>query len=582
MATYEITTPDGATYQVTAPDNATQDEVLQRVQQQALQGVQQAPAFEESPAFERRISAMTPQAMEIQRARNTPFGEYLRQKAQLPVEGESEEQRAQRLYGSLPQRERPGVGMGMLRAGLQGATFGFGDELAAAAAAATGGGGTFGQRYDQYVAREREDLERFREDQPVLAYGTEMAGAIPTAAVPLGAVGRAAQAGRLGTRMAASGAVGAGQGGVYGFGAGEGDLGDRAAEAARGAALGGVVGAAAPVVAGGAQKVAQEIADSRAVQDIVSRMPTTQGLKASAQRLYDRVRNADITVAPQRLQSFAIDLADDLAGEAIDPTLHPRATAILKRFQDASSDPKNAPDFMTMRLLAKGVADSTDPSEARLGNIMVSAVDDMVETLGPNDVVAGNPQGVSALLKQARNLWGRYRRSEMIDAAVDRAKNQASGFENGLRTRFRQILDNPKKRRGFTPEEIRAMERVVRGTFTGNTLRRLGRMSSMGSGQQTNMLGATLSASAGGALGGMAGGAPGAAIGAFALPAAGYVAQKGGEAITRRHTDIARALIASDQAWQPAQVRSTVAEVLGNILSRNVPATAQAREALPR
>ncbi len=52
--------------------------------------------------FEAQIAGMDETDLSIARAKNTPLGEYLRGQAGQSVAGESEEQRQQRLYGSLP------------------------------------------------------------------------------------------------------------------------------------------------------------------------------------------------------------------------------------------------------------------------------------------------------------------------------------------------------------------------------------------------------------------------------------------------------------------------------------------------
>lgn len=529
----------------------------------------------------REASTMTPQDIEIARTKNTPLGDYLRAQASQPRPGETPEQTFQRQYGGLPQQTTPGTAEGMARAALQGVTFGFGDEAVAGAAAALdplvqGSGGTFPERYEQYVGRERGQLDRFREQSPVTAYGTEIAGAVPTALLPMGALGRAAQTGSLSTRAAAGGTIAAGQGGVYGFGTGEGSAGERLKNARDSAFLGGAIGLSAPIAAKGVQIFGKRLAENQAVRRLLAKAPTTEGLKESAKEAYARVRQAGVTIKPERLARFATELQQDLASEAIDPTLHPRATAIMDRFSKITPDT----DFMTMRRLAAEVAGSTDPSEARLGSMMVNAVDDMIDSLTPNDVIAGNTKNLARNLREARDLWGRFRRSEMIDDAFTRADLQASGVENGLRIRFRQILNNRKLRRGFTDDEVAAMERVVKGTFTGNSLRRLARMMSMGSGQQTNMLGATLSSALGGAGGAAVAGAPGAAIGAFAPPVIGALAQKGAERSSKRAADIAKAMIADRKAWRAPAVRNTVSNLLQLIMQRNVSVTGPMSEAI--
>ena len=105
----------------------------------------------------------------------------------------------------------------------QGVTFGFGDEIEAGIRAL--GAGT----YDEEVAKIRADLEKFRETNPVSAYGSEIAASLPTG------LGLGALALRAGVRGV--GKIGAAEGALYGAGVGE-DAEDRAVSAAIGAPLG--------------------------------------------------------------------------------------------------------------------------------------------------------------------------------------------------------------------------------------------------------------------------------------------------------------------------------------------------------
>jgi len=286
MAKYLITGPGGQKYEIGAPDGATDQEVR-------------------SFAFKSIAEGMDPTDLSVARSKNDEFGAYLRAQASAPREGETKATTFQRQYGSLgggPQV--PGAAEGMTRGALQGATFGLGDEIVAAGAATidpyTGNdGGTWDERYTQRLGNERRKLAGFRSDSPVLAYGSEIAGAIPTAAViPLGALGRAAQAGPIAQRIASGATIGGLMGGAAGFGAGEGE-GGRAKSAAEGAAIGGIVGGAVPAVTAGVENIAARVAYNQGGRDM--------GLDPTAARVLGRVMSADDALTgagSQRLQNI--------------------------------------------------------------------------------------------------------------------------------------------------------------------------------------------------------------------------------------------------------------------------------------
>ncbi|WKV16950.1 hypothetical protein [Microcystis phage MJing1] len=166
------------------------------------------------------------------------------------------ERRAQAGRAALP---------GGVATALQGATFGFGDEMVA------GIRSLFGTPYRQALAEERANVAQYRDQNPVLATGLEIAGSVPTLLLP--GVGVAGQAGRVaaagGSRLAQAArtgaSLGARQGALQGVGDAEGGVGAMAAGAAVGAGVGAGVGALGGAAVEGARPIVQRAA--RAVDD---------------------------------------------------------------------------------------------------------------------------------------------------------------------------------------------------------------------------------------------------------------------------------------------------------------------------
>ena len=129
------------------------------------------------------------------------------------------------------------IGINLARTSLgQGLMFGFGDEVEAYARSLVEG-----KDYEEILSEIRSDIDSFRKEAPVAAYGSEILGAIPTTI----ATGGSGLLGRLGLKGA--GKIAATQGGIYGAGAGD-DLESRAKGVVTGAAL-----------AGTTQKIADKI-----------------------------------------------------------------------------------------------------------------------------------------------------------------------------------------------------------------------------------------------------------------------------------------------------------------------------------
>ena len=521
-----------------------------------------------TPDFAAQAAGMSPVDLGVARSKNDPFGNYLREQASVRQPDETDEQMSQRQYGTLGYKP-PKLVEGVGRSYLQGSTFGGGDEAVAGAAAlldpirGSGGmGGTLGERYNAYLANERGKLGQFREAYPATSMAAEITGALPTAlAIPMGS-----GAFSLGGRMVQGATSGSLQGGLYGGLTGEGE--GRARSAERGAMLGGGIGAAAPLVGAGVQK----IADRRAANRFIAGAPGTEALKNAKTAAYTSADAIAPVTPAAEFQQFVAQMKPLLFKEGMDETMTPKAYGVFSRFQkeaSAASGPNGQlPDMDTLRRIAASVVkDGGTDGERRLGKILVNEFQGLIDNVSPQYAQA---------LQDANKANSLFKKSEMLEQAIERGSRAASGAENGIRIEFNKILNNPKLSRGLSPEQLDAIKDVVEGTTTGNILRRVGKLSP-GSGRQSSALLATLGSGLGGvAAGGITGSTLLGGAAAVGIPAVGYAAQKGAEASTGRLADLARALAATGQKTAPTGSieMQRLAEML---VQRNAPFTAQLR-----
>ena len=131
----------------------------------------------------------------------------------------------------------------------QGTALGFGDEIEAYVRSKINDS----KSYDELLTEIRADIDKFKDENPALAYGSEIAGSL----IP--GIGLAASATRLGAKGLTK--IGAGVGGTEGaiYGAGVADEGERLSGAAIGGTDGALGGAAmskiAPRISEGAKKL---------------------------------------------------------------------------------------------------------------------------------------------------------------------------------------------------------------------------------------------------------------------------------------------------------------------------------------
>lgn len=299
-----------------------------------------------------------------------------------------------------------------------------------------------------------------------------------------------------------------------------------------GALIGGL---AAPLaIAGGTvgTKVLADKAQQSALKKAAA--PSIDELKTAAREVYKEIDNLGATVNSSRVTGLTRDLSTTIRSEGFNKRIHPKVAAALDEFEKITGTNQPISNLDTLRKVARSAASSIEPDEARLGSIMVGKVDDFLDNLDQSALVGGNADEVGRKFKDARQLWQRARKGDDIEYAFERAKNQASGFENGLRVQFRSILNNKKKMRGYTQEEKAAIEQVVRGGGLENTAKAIGKFG-FSEGQATSMLMGSLGVAGGAAVGGGAG--------AVAVPLVGQVSKNLAQKLTRNNAEMVSQIV---------------------------------------
>lgn len=282
-----------------------------------------------------------------------------------------------------------------------------------------------------------------------------------------------------------------------------------------------------------------------------------------ASRAYERVDAAKDTINPHSRQRLIDALRSRMSEEGIDSELHPRASRSLDLMDERlPASPRIADIEQRRRGIGRNVAGSIDREEARLGTVMKDEIDTYLNNLSPSDMSGGNPQAVLDDLRAGRDATARGHRASLIEDAAMRGERRAATSGTGgnavntIRQNIRSILDNPRKRRGFTPDEIQAMEDVVRGTPTTNALRQIGRLSP--SSGTLPMAGGLTSAATMGPIG-------------LTIPAAGYLGKYGAETLTDRQIKRISDLILNGAPLDTKRMSDVERRVVTALLASNAP-----------
>ena len=264
----------------------------------------------------------------------------------------------------------------------------------------------------------------------------------------------------------------------------------------------------------GASKIAGDRSGMSKESLLSQSAPTVKQLKSEARGLYSEIDEAGVKMNSDDFLDKAIEINTKASELGLDQNLTPKSNAVLKRLESELGNDLTATDIDVLRKVAQTASNSFDnPTDSAIGSMIVDEIDNFLDIQGANTAAKAGAD-VGKKYRQARQLWRRARKSEMIDESVYRAEQAASGFENGLRNEMRSILKNSKKRRNFNGQEIAAMKKITEGGALENTLKRLGKLG-FGVDQQTNVLAGLAGVGAGGVLGG--------GTGAIAVPAIGSV-----------------------------------------------------------
>jgi len=374
-------------------------------------------------------------------------------------------------YRTAAFRTNQGVpAAGMTDAAINGATLGFGDEISAAARApidmATRGEG-FNEAYQHNLAAERDRLQQYRDKSPIVSRVAEAAGGLLT---PIG------QAGAIRT--------GATIGAIAGAGNSEGDLTERASDAAvggiAGGALGGVVGGAIRAFGGKAPSAAPSIAE----------------LKTAAKQGYQSDAVKGLEVSPKAISDAAAGIRARMDAEGFDEVIGTKAHAILKRLD-------NVPEGATitgqnLHSLQKSLgkaAGSMDPQEKAAASMALREFNNVLENLPAQAVRRGSVDDFTSTMKEANANYSAAMNSGRIDQKLVSAEIRAAAANSGMnvsntiRQRMADIIANPKQQRGLSAEDIATARQIAEGTTGQNLLRKAGNIMGGGGGMWTGLAG---------------------------------------------------------------------------------------------
>lgn len=217
--------------------------------------------------------------------------------------------------------------------------------------------------------------------------------------------------------------------------------------------------------------------------------PTVDALADAKNAAYDTADQLGVKYTPQAYGGLVGQVDAAAAAKNISPTRHPKASSFIADMKARFANGASLTEMDQLRQeVRRDLIRNSDESEQFFGEVILDEIDDFLAKAGPNSVSAGDPAAGNAAILAARKANTTLRKTETVEDAIYRANlNAASSGSGGnvnntLRQAFKGILLNPKKRRGFTAEEIGVMEKIVETSKGEDAMRLLGKLAPSGNG----------------------------------------------------------------------------------------------------
>jgi hypothetical protein len=396
-----------------------------------------------------------------------------------------------------------------------GATVGFSDRLAALVSGKT----LEEEQAITQAARDRQGwagtaLEVGGAVASIPRMGLGFAHGLMKAAPAVTRTGKAARTVGTGAALAGEGAA-FGTLGAVGYGT---DVGT-------GAGIGSVAGPVGQAVGSAVRGTARALGPKAPLESL-------EAIEAAKQAAYARSEAQGVRVKP----GWLINLKNEIKESLDDWGYLPEGTTnvpnafmnVLDRF--AAEGKTRLKDVDNLRKMAGRLRESDDATERALGHQITKKVDKHLDRINLTNLeIGGNKTEALSALKEGRRLHATEIKVETVEEAIKRAERMAEGgnqtLPKALATQFRGILNNKGRRRGFSTEELAAMEEIARNAGKVST-KALGVLTAL---SPTNKLNMIAQVAAGGAT-------LGSSLPVQAgLLATGYGAQKVGERLAKNN-----------------------------------------------
>ena len=206
---------------------------------------------------------------------------------------------------------------------------------------------------------------------------------------------------------------------------------------------------------------------------LVEAAPDVDKIKNASRAMFNELDSSGVSVRQRALKEFESKLNRVVKKEGIDPRVTPEAAGAVDAIKDAINKGESLPtsEMDTLRTIAKNSIVQTDANKMRVGSAIVDELDSFLDDIKAVDIEKGaqvSAREVGKKYRTARKLWGRAKRAEMLQEAIEIGSSRKAGVEKGIRNELNNLLNRKKSRKFLSPEDVKAIRKVTDGDFKQN------------------------------------------------------------------------------------------------------------------
>lgn len=206
---------------------------------------------------------------------------------------------------------------------------------------------------------------------------------------------------------------------------------------------------------------------------IVEAAPDVDRIKSASRAIFKELDDSGVSVNQKALGRLENTLDRVAKKEGIRERVTPEAFGAIQEVKKdiALGNPIPISQMDELRTVAKNSIVPTDANKTRAGTRIVDEIDSFMDDLKSGDIATAGRIPAAAVgkrYKAARTLWGRAKRSEMLQDAIEMGASRKAGVEKGIRNELNNLLNRKKSRKFLSKEDVAAIRRVTDGDFKQN------------------------------------------------------------------------------------------------------------------